>query len=110
MQNNHTTLRYWLIAWIIILGLIFILYPLTPYESFKLEVTRSEAIQIAKDFLSDQNTNVDNFYVEAFLDNSPIEVRYILKKLGGEGFKTYGQNEKWSNLSWTVYFHQNLPK
>ncbi|MDQ7818229.1 MAG: PP2C family protein-serine/threonine phosphatase [Melioribacteraceae bacterium] len=110
MQNNHTTPRYWLIAWIVILGLIFILYPLTPYESFKLEVTRSEAIQIAKDFLSDQNTNVDNFYVEAFLDNSPIEVRYILKKLGGEGFKTYGQNEKWSNLSWTVYFHQNLPK
>ncbi len=110
MQNNHTTLRYWLIAWIVILGLIFILYPLTPYESFKLEVTRTEAIQIAKDFLSDQNTNVDDFYVEAFLDNSPIEVRYILKKLGGEEFKTYGQNEKWSNLSWTVYFHQNLPR
>ncbi len=75
-----------------------------------MNVTRTEAVQIAKDFLKEQNEYVDNMYVEVFLDNSPVESRYILKKLGGKEFKEYGKNELWSNLSWIVYFHQNLPR
>ncbi|NMB80449.1 MAG: hypothetical protein GYA14_01365, partial [Ignavibacteria bacterium] len=110
MQNNFANHRYWILAAIIIVGLIIILYPLTPYESLNMNITRSEAIHIAKDFLKEQNENVDNMYVEVFLDNSPVEARYILKKLGGKEFKEYGKNELWSNLSWTVYFHQNLPR
>ncbi len=110
MQNNYVSHRYWIIASIIIIALIILLYPLTPYESLNMNITQSEAIQIAKDFLKEQNENVDNMYVEVFLDNSPVEARYILKKLGGKQFKDYGKDELWSNLSWTVYFHQNLPR
>jgi hypothetical protein len=110
MPNNFTSHRNWLIAGLIIIGLILVLYPLAPYESFNLKINRDEAIELAKDFLREEKIDPENFYVEAFLDFSPVEVRYIMKKLGGRDFKNYGQNEKWSNLSWTVFFHQNLPR
>ncbi|MEW6508010.1 MAG: PP2C family protein-serine/threonine phosphatase [Bacteroidota bacterium] len=110
MHNNSAFHSYWIIAAAIIIVLIVLLYPLTSYESLNMNVTRTEAVQIAKDFLKEQNEYVDNMYVEVFLDNSPVESRYILKKLGGKEFKEYGKNELWSNLSWIVYFHQNLPR
>ncbi|HOI30545.1 MAG TPA: PP2C family protein-serine/threonine phosphatase [Melioribacteraceae bacterium] len=110
MQNYFASHRYWIISWIAILGLIIVFYPLNPYESMELKTTRPEAVEIAKEFLTQQNIDPDKFYVEAFLDYSPVEIRYIIKKLGGKEFKNYGWNEKWSNLSWTVYFHQNLPR
>jgi hypothetical protein len=110
MQNNSAFHIYWILAAAIIIGLILFLYPKTPYESLNMNVTRWEAVQIAKDFLKAQNETVDNMNVEVFLDNSPVETRYILKKLGGKEFNEYGKDELWSNLSWTVYFHQNLPR
>lgn len=110
MLENLSNHKYWLIAGIAIIGLIIILYPFGTYDSQSMEITRPQAIQIAKDFLSKEKINVDGFYKEAFLDNSPIEVRYILKKLGGKEFKEYHKNKKWSNLSWMVMFHQNLAR
>ena len=110
MQNNFASQRYWIIAAIIIIGAIIILYPQAPFESLEMNITQSQAVQIAKEFLKSQNENVENMYVEVFLDSSPIEAKYILKKLGGKEFKDYGKNELWSNLSWSVYFHQNLPR
>lgn len=110
MQNNFASHRYWIIATIIIAITIIVLYPRATYESLNMNITQSEAIEIAKKFLQEQNENVDNMYVEVFLDNSPVEAKYILKKLGGKKFKDYGKDELWSNLSWAVYFHQNLPR
>jgi len=75
-----------------------------------MNVTRWQAIANAKEFLKKQNIKVDGFYEEAFVNNSPIEIRYILKKLGGKEFKEYQKGKKWSNLGWDVMFHQNLPR
>lgn len=110
MHNNFAHHKYWLTAGFVIIGLIIMLYPFATYENLSMKITRDDAIDIAKKYLEEQQLNIEGFNEEAFIDNSPIEVRYILKKLGGKEFKKYGQDEKWSNLSWTVLFHQNLPK
>lgn len=86
------------------------LYPFATYDSLSMKITRQEAIVLAKEFLKEQKIKTDGFSEEAFIDNSPIETRYILKKLGGKEYKNYGKDEKWSNLSWMVFIHQNLPK
>ncbi len=110
MQNNFSNHKYWIIAGSAIIGLILMLYPFATYDSLSMKITRPEAIKFAKEFLKEQKINTEGFSEEAFLDNSPIETRYILKKLGGKEFKNYGKNEKWSNLSWMVFIHQNLAK
>jgi hypothetical protein len=110
MQNNFSTHKYWIIAGIVIIALIIVLYPFSSYDGLSMNVTRPQAIEIAKDFLAKQNINVQGFNEEAFLDNSPVEIRYILKKLGTEAFKEYNKGKRWSNISWHVVFHQNLPK
>lgn len=107
ISSSH---KYWLLAGAVILGAIIWLYSAGTYENLSMKITRQQAIDIAKDFLSEQNVKLDNFYEEAFIDNSPIEIRYILKKLGREKFKEYHKEKKWSNLGWNVMFHQNLAR
>jgi hypothetical protein len=110
MQNNFSTHKYWIMAGIAIAALIIILYPNAVYDSINIKVTRSQAIDLAKDFLTKENIKVNGFYEEAFFDNSPVETRYILKKLGGEKFKQYSAQNKWPFYGWNVMFHQNLPR
>jgi phosphoserine phosphatase RsbU/P len=110
MQNNFSKHKYWIAAGFVTIALIIILYPGGIYNKLTMEITRPQAIEIAKDFLIKQNIDVQGFYEEAILDNSPIEIKYILKTLGEKGFKKYNSGKKWSNLGWSVLFHQNLPR
>ena len=110
MQKNFSKHKYWIAAGIIIIALIVILYPGGIYNNLTMEITRPQAIKIAKNYLKKQNINVNGFYEDAYLDNSPIEIKYILKTLGEKEFKKYNSGKKWSNLGWYVLFHQNLPR
>lgn len=109
MKASFKDHKFWLISGIILLALIIVLYPLGVYNSLSMKLTRPEAIDIATKFVAEQNTNINGFSTEAFLDNSPVEMRYLIKKLGGQGFKEYLKTHP-TNLSWTVMFHQNLSK
>ncbi|MFH1195065.1 MAG: PP2C family protein-serine/threonine phosphatase [bacterium] len=106
-SKNH---RYWLAAGFIIILLIAILYPKATYESLSMKITRNDAIDLAKKYLVKQGIDLSGFREEAFIDNSPIEIKYLLKSLGREKFKEYQKNKRWSNLSWSVMFHLNLPR
>ncbi|MBM4170497.1 MAG: PP2C family protein-serine/threonine phosphatase [Ignavibacteria bacterium] len=110
MRTDFSNNRYWLISALAVFGLIMILYPLNIYNGLNLKTTRPQAIETAKDFLKAKKVNIEGFEEEAFLDNSPIEIKYILKQLGNEDFKKYHEKKKWSNLSWMVMIHQNLPR
>ncbi len=110
MQKDFSSHKYWLAAGVLIIAAIIIAYPGSMYNNLNMNITRPEAISIAKDFLKTQNIKVEGFFEEAFVDNSPVEVRYILKKLGAEEFGKYQENKNWSLLGWQVMFHQNLPK
>jgi len=109
MKASFKDHKFWLISGIALFIVILVLYPYGVYNSLSMKITRPEAINIATKFLTEQKTNIDGFSTEAFLDNSPIEMRYLIKKLGGKGFKEYLKTHP-TNLSWTVMFHQNLSK
>lgn len=110
MKYNFTSHKYWLIAGVAIICLIIIFYPFSSFEGLDMKITRPQAIQIAKEFLQKQNINLNNFYEEGFLNNSPVEIRYLIKKLGTKEFKEYQKNIKWGYFGWRIMFHQNLPK
>jgi len=109
MKASFKDHKFWLFSGIILLALIIAFYPFGVYNSLSMKLTRPEAIDIATKFLAEQNTNINGFSTEAFLDNSPIDMRYLIKKFGGKGFKEYLKTHP-TNLSWTVMVHQNLPK
>jgi hypothetical protein len=89
---------------------MILLYPLSVFDTMKMRVTHDEAVESARKYLTGEKFDLTGFKSEAFLDNSPIENKYILKKLGNEGFKEYLKNQKRSTFSWVVMFHQDLPK
>jgi len=110
MKNSFKDHNYWIISGILILILIIVIYPYSFFTTMNLGTTREEAIDKARIFLESEKFQIHGFKSEAFLDNSPIENKYILKKLGNSEFSKYIKNEKRSTLSWTVMFHQDLPK
>ena len=109
MKASFKDHKFWLISGIALLAVIIVLYPYGVYNSLNMKLTRPEAIDIATKFLTEQKTNINGFSTEAFLDNSPIEMRYLIKKLGGKNFKEYLKTHR-TNLSWSVMFHQNLSR
>jgi phosphoserine phosphatase RsbU/P len=104
-SNNH---RYWISAGIISLIAIIFLYRLGIYDSLTFETTRTQAIQIAENYLKKQNIKTDEFYKEAFIDLYQVENKYFLKTLGATEFKKIQQDNNWPTRGWTIYFHQNL--
>ncbi|MCX6168856.1 MAG: PP2C family protein-serine/threonine phosphatase [Ignavibacteriales bacterium] len=110
MKNSFQNHKYWFVAAAIIFVLMIVLYPFSVFNTMEMGITRPEAIAIAQKYLLREHFDLNGFSSEAFLDNSPIENRYILKKLGNAGFKEYIKNKKRSTLSWVVMFHQDLPK
>ena len=110
MKNSFKDHYYWLIGGLIVFLLIVVLYPHSVFTTMKIEKTRHEAIVLAKKFLEKEKFDIAGFKSEAFLDNSPIENRYILKKLGNRAFEDYIKDSKRSTLSWLVMFHKDLPR
>lgn len=110
MQLNLSGNKYWLAAGAVIIFLIIALYPKATYKSLSMEITRTQAIDSAKKFLTEHGVNLTGFNEEAFIDNAPVEIRYILKKLGREKFKEYYTSKSWANFGWNIMFHQNLSR
>jgi sigma-B regulation protein RsbU (phosphoserine phosphatase) len=105
--KNH---KYWIAAAVVLFAAILILYPYGIYNSLTLETTRPEAIKIAEDFLQRQGYDLTGFFKDAFIDNSPVENKYLLKQLGTKEFKKIQNNSDWALRGWSVMIYQNLSK
>jgi phosphoserine phosphatase RsbU/P len=110
MSNITKRQIYWLAAGLIIVLLIILLYPYSTFNSLKMKITQSEAVSRARNFLEKEGFDVQGFKREILLDNSPIENRYILKKLGNKEYKEYVRDKKRSTFGWLVMFHQDLSR
>ena len=75
-----------------------------------MEITGSQAKEIARNFLKKEKFDIGGFKSEVFLNNSPIENRYILKKLGNKEFAEYTKDKNRSTNGWQVMVHQDLPR
>jgi len=105
--KNH---KYWIAAGIILLAAILILYPSGIHNSLTLECTRPQAIKIAEEFLKKQGYDLTGFFKDAFIDNSPVENKYLLKQLGTKEFKKIQKNKDFALRGWSVMIYQNLGK
>jgi Stage II sporulation protein E (SpoIIE) len=105
--KNH---KYWIAAGIVLFAAILIFYPYGITNSLTLETTRPEAIKIAEDFLMKQGYDLTGFFKDAFIDNAPVENKYLLKQLGTKEFKKIQQNSDFSLRGWSVMIYQNLSK
>lgn len=105
--KNH---KYWIAAAIVLFAAILIVYPYGIYNSLTLETTRPEAIKIAEDFLKKQGYDLTGFFKDAFIDNAPVENKYLLKELGTKEFKKIQQNNDFALRGWSVTIYQNLSK
>jgi hypothetical protein len=110
MKGNFEQHTKWIIASLILTVAIVILLPNSIYKTSKMEITRDEAINIAKDLLTKQGINLDGYYVEGLLDSHPIESRYLVKKLGREKFGKIIETDNFPLNGWILYFHKNLSK
>ena len=110
MQVNFEHHTKWIIASLILFIAIIILLPNSAYKSSKMGINRNEAIKTAKELLSEQGIDLKDYYVEGLLNNSPIESRYLVKKLGNNKFEKLIETDDIPSYGWTLYFHKNLSK
>lgn len=102
--------KYWLLAGGIVLVFIAALYQYSVFTTMKMEITRNEAKEIAHRFLIKSNFDLKDFKTEVFLNNSPVENRYLIKKFGNSNFKEYTSRKGKSTYGWIVLIHQDLPR
>jgi hypothetical protein len=102
--------KYWLVTGGIVVLLLIALYQYSVFTTMKMEITRGDAREIAQNFLLKSKFDIAGFKSEVFLNNSPVENRYLLKKLGNTRFKEFTSQRGRSTNGWVVLIHQNLPK
>jgi len=109
MVNSNQNHKYWLSIFFFSLLAIFALHQFSVFSFLNPKITRNDATKVAEKFLANQSINTKGFFKEAFFDNSNIEIKYLIKKLGNKKFKEFIEKDK-NNLSWTIMFYQDLPK
>jgi Na+-transporting methylmalonyl-CoA/oxaloacetate decarboxylase gamma subunit len=110
MQANFEQHTKWIIASLILAAAIAFLLPNSIYKTSKMEITREEAVNIARNLLSKQGINLDGYYAEGLLGTNPVESKYLVKKLGSEKFEKLVETDNFPSNGWVVYFHKNLSK
>lgn len=105
-DNNNK----WIFVSIILAAAIILLLPGSIYKSSKMGINRTEAIEKARNLLISQGINLDGYYVEGLINNSPIESRYLIKKLGSSKYESLVERENYPSYGWILYFHKNLSK
>lgn len=109
MNNSFTNDKYWITGSILTILIIIFLYPLSPFKSFRMDISRSEAIEIAQDYLKKQGIDVSHMYKEGFVDENLVVNKYFLREFGSEGMDKFKEKENLKTFGWVVYFHENSP-
>jgi len=100
----------WIIASLLLTAAIVILLPGSIFKTSKMEINREEAIEKARNLLTGQGIDLTGYHVEGLINNSPIESRYLIKKLGGGKYETLTGNKNYPSYGWVLFFHQNLSR
>jgi phosphoserine phosphatase RsbU/P len=110
MQVNFEHHTKWIIAAIILAVTLLIILPNSMYKTSKMEISRSQAITIASDFLTRQGINLDGYYTEGLLNNNTIEGKYLLRKFGADNYEELINSSNAPSYGWLILFHKNLSK
>jgi hypothetical protein len=73
----------------------------------EMKITRSQAINMAENFLREHKINIDDYLVEGFIIINPPETNHILEKLGTEKFNKLIDRDSLPLYGWDVRFFKN---
>lgn len=107
MKQDFSNDKYWIIFGIVIIVITFWLYQYSPFKSADLKISRTQAEEIATDYLVSKGVDVSVYWVESFVNDNSITNKYIVKELGNEGFENLSKDETWNLFGWVIYFHTN---
>lgn len=110
MNNIFFKQKYWIAGGIFLIAAIIILYPYSTFKGVKMEVSRTDAVKIARSFLTKQNISLNDYYTDIFIDRDPDLNKYMLLTLGDKGVKDVISKENWPTYGWKVVFYKNLAK
>lgn len=110
MYNDYNSHKYWIAAGGIFILFIILLFSHTPYNDFKMEITRSDAVESSKKFLADQDVDLSDFMTEGFTDRNLDANNYLQRNLDKNKFAELIEQDDWFTYGWTIMFHKNLPR
>ncbi len=110
MKLNFKFDKYWIAIGFLCIILIYLLYPSSPFKSASLKISRSEAEKTAKEYLQEKGIDISEYWVETFLPDNSVINKYVIRKLGNEGYDELSKNKNWNLINWNVYFHKNLSR
>ena len=110
MNHSFKNDKYWILFGILIITLTLLFYPSSSYKLFDVKLTRSDAENIAKDFLKEKNIDISGYSVEGFVAENVVTNNYLMRTLGNEGFAKLTKDENWDSYGWTILFHLNISR
>ncbi len=110
MRLNLEQQTRWIIISLILLGVIVLCLPSSVYQISKMDITRTEAVDIARKILAKQGINLSGYYAESLINNDPIESRYLIKKLGSGKYEKLINTPGYPSYGWNLLFHRNLSR
>ncbi len=100
----------WIAASLILAAAIALLLPGSVFKSSKMELTGNEAIDISRRLLTDQGIDLSGYYAEPLINNSPIESRHLLRKLGSVKYDALISGDNIPSYGFVIFFHKNLSR
>ncbi len=107
MDNMNKNLVYWVAALLLSAAAILYLYKGSGYDNIKYNLTRNEAIGVAKNYVEGLGYDVSPFMVEAYSTAEMKVLSYLTKTLGNEKVNEIINDDKVYVYGWSILFHQN---
>lgn len=91
---------------------IFLLDKFYPYKATNIRIGRSQAIEVATDFMDDRGYNVDDYHVMTMMEYDAEAFVFLQKKYGfhaAQDMVRYKSNHGF-DFAWVVFWFKNLPQ
>lgn len=105
-------LSYSLTALVSIVLFLILLDDFYPYKAANIKITRSQAIEVAKDFMIEQDIDFEDFHLGVVMDYDDEAFIYLQKKYGftvAQDMMRY-KTQSGFDLYWRVFWYENLPR
>lgn len=100
----------WIAVSLILAAAIIFLLPNSIFKSSKMELTSKEAVNIARQLLTGQGIDLNGYYAEPLINNSPIESRHLIRKLGSDKYEELISGDNIPSYGFVILFHKNLSR
>ena len=110
MIQEYRSHLYWIIAGLLSVIAVLFIYPYSSYNGINMEISRTDAVEIAKDFLTKQKINLFDYLNEGYLESNTVANSYLQRTMSGAEFSELVNKENWPSYGWEIIFYKNLSR